>query len=87
MTTCARSTGLQLPDLLVTLPLRPEEFPADFVWGAATAAYQIEGAVAEDGRTPSIWDTFAGQPGPDPRRRHRRRGLRPLPPLPRRRRR
>ena len=31
----------------------------DFVWGAATAAYQIEGAVAEDGRTPSIWDTFA----------------------------
>ena len=31
----------------------------DFVWGAATAAYQIEGAVAEDGRGPSIWDTFS----------------------------
>ena len=35
----------------------------DFVWGAATAAYQIEGAVAEDGRAPSIWDTFCRVPG------------------------
>ncbi|MEX0426839.1 glycoside hydrolase family 1 protein [Nocardioides sp. DS6] len=41
----------------------PLTFPADFVWGAATAAYQIEGAVDEDGRTPSIWDTFARVPG------------------------
>ena len=38
-------------------------FPPGFVWGAATAAYQIEGAAAEDGRTPSIWDTFARVPG------------------------
>src|SRR5438128_2254881 len=38
-------------------------FPADFVWGTATAAYQVEGAVAEDGRRPSIWDTFAQTPG------------------------
>ncbi|MEE1816775.1 GH1 family beta-glucosidase [Streptomyces sp. SP18ES09] len=38
-------------------------FPAGFLWGAATAAYQIEGAAAEDGRTPSIWDTFAHTPG------------------------
>jgi beta-glucosidase len=38
-------------------------FPADFVWGAATSAYQIEGAVAEDGRVPSIWDTFSHTPG------------------------
>jgi len=38
-------------------------FPAGFTWGAATAAYQIEGAVAEDGRTPSIWDTFSRRPG------------------------
>lgn len=37
--------------------------PADFLWGVATAAYQIEGAVAEDGRGPSIWDTFAHTPG------------------------
>ena len=34
-----------------------------FLWGAATAAYQIEGAAAEDGRTPSIWDTFSHTPG------------------------
>ncbi|HEX5740309.1 MAG TPA: GH1 family beta-glucosidase [Pilimelia sp.] len=39
------------------------EFPTGFWWGAATAAYQIEGAVAEGGRTPSIWDTFAATPG------------------------
>jgi len=35
----------------------------DFVWGVATAAYQVEGAVAEDGRSPSIWDTFCRVPG------------------------
>jgi beta-glucosidase len=35
----------------------------DFVWGAATSAYQIEGAVAEGGRLPSIWDTFCRVPG------------------------
>lgn len=38
-------------------------FPAGFLWGAATAAYQIEGAVREDGRGPSIWDTFSRTPG------------------------
>jgi beta-galactosidase len=38
-------------------------FPEGFVWGAATAAYQIEGAAAKDGRTPSIWDTFSHTPG------------------------
>ncbi|MFE7073873.1 GH1 family beta-glucosidase [Streptomyces sp. NPDC057620] len=37
--------------------------PQDFVWGTATSAYQIEGAVAEDGRSPSIWDTFSHTPG------------------------
>jgi beta-glucosidase len=38
-------------------------FPADFTWGAATASYQIEGAVAEDGRSESIWDRFSHTPG------------------------
>ncbi len=38
-------------------------FPEQFVWGTATASYQIEGAVREDGRGPSIWDTFSHTPG------------------------
>ncbi len=37
-------------------------FPAGFAWGTATASYQIEGAVLEDGRGRSIWDTFCGRP-------------------------
>ncbi|GAA5160826.1 MULTISPECIES: GH1 family beta-glucosidase [Amycolatopsis] len=46
---------MRLPDLTA--------FGPGFRWGAATAAYQIEGAVAEDGRSPSIWDTFCAVPG------------------------
>ncbi|WP_372351142.1 GH1 family beta-glucosidase [Streptomyces sp. KL116D] len=38
-------------------------FPPLFLWGTATAAYQIEGAAAVDGRTPSIWDTYCRTPG------------------------
>ena len=38
-------------------------FPQDFVFGTATASYQIEGAANEDGRCPSIWDTFSHTPG------------------------
>ena len=39
------------------------QFPKGFLWGCATAAYQIEGAVNEDGRGPSNWDVFAHAPG------------------------
>ena len=43
--------------------LRKRSFPTGFLWGTATASYQVEGAVAEDGRMPSIWDTFSHTPG------------------------
>jgi beta-glucosidase len=39
------------------------KFPKGFIWGAATASYQVEGAAAEDGRSPSVWDTFSRRPG------------------------
>src|SRR5258708_12458195 len=38
-------------------------FPQGFTWGAATAAYQIEGAAGADGRGLSVWDTFSHTPG------------------------
>lgn len=43
--------------------MKRSKFPDGFLWGAATAAYQIEGAVAEGGRGLSIWDTFSHAPG------------------------
>ena len=47
----------------MTTTLLQRSFPDGFVWGVAAASYQIEGAVAEDGRGPSIWDTFSHTPG------------------------
>nr|XP_025633766.1 beta-glucosidase 11 isoform X1 [Arachis hypogaea] len=45
--------------LLAVDGLRRDEYPPQFVFGASTSAYQVEGAADEDGRKPSIWDTFA----------------------------
>ena len=48
---------------LLTEPGTLASFPPGFAWGAATAAYQIEGSAREGGRGPSIWDTFSHTPG------------------------
>lgn len=52
--TLARAAKQSLPQV---------RFPKNFMWGAATSSYQIEGAVDVDGRGPSIWDTFSRIPG------------------------
>ena len=46
-----------------TAPVPLQSFPTGFLWGSATASYQVEGAVNEDGRGASIWDTFSHTPG------------------------
>lgn len=43
--------------------MESQKFPEDFIWGTATAAFQIEGATTQDGRGPGIWDVFCRQPG------------------------
>lgn len=56
----ARASAADLPAIPAPTPL---SFPQGFLWGTATAAYQVEGAVHADGRGPSIWDTFSHTPG------------------------
>jgi beta-glucosidase len=63
----AAAVGLAGGRLLRSSPVAADNadgaFPVDFAWGASTAAYQIEGAVEEDGRGKSIWDIFSHTPG------------------------
>ncbi|HEY9367647.1 GH1 family beta-glucosidase [Streptomyces sp.] len=56
-------TASETRPLTAAAPSRARKFPSGFMWGTATAAYQVEGAACVDGRTPSIWDTFAHTPG------------------------
>jgi beta-glucosidase len=62
----AAATGVPVSVARANLTMKVSNnnsFPTNFSWGAATAAYQIEGAAAEDGRKPSVWDTFSHTPG------------------------
>ena len=58
------SVGLSLPRLALGEPHPMRlEYPKGFLWGCATAAYQVEGGAQADGRGPSLWDTFSHTPG------------------------
>ncbi len=56
-------SGRQAAELLPSASQMAGKFPEGFLWGSATASYQVEGAVKEDGRGATIWDTFSHTPG------------------------
>jgi beta-glucosidase len=60
----AALAGVSLPELTFGQPSAGgRQFPQGFVWGCATASYQVEGAANEGGRGPSVWDVFSHLPG------------------------
>jgi beta-glucosidase len=60
---CSRSPRRMAVEVTRERKPMSKQFKKGFVWGASTASYQIEGAAREDGRGPSIWDTFSHTPG------------------------
>ena len=55
----AAFTSASLPRIAFAQTPSLQQFPTSFLWGCATASYQVEGAANEDGRGPSVWDTFS----------------------------
>jgi beta-glucosidase len=55
----AAFAGASFPRIAIAQTPSLQQFPTNFLWGCATASYQVEGAVNEDGRGPSVWDTFS----------------------------
>ncbi|KOX23654.1 beta-glucosidase [Nocardiopsis sp. NRRL B-16309] len=48
---------------MTPLDTKESTVPSPFLWGVASSAFQVEGALAEDGRAPSVWDVFSARPG------------------------